>query len=177
MKDKFWEADPVMRDLPNEHELYRHFKGGIYEIITIARHTENLEELVIYRDVHNASKVFARPVAMFMSEVDHEKYPESDERFRFTKIEGRIDIVPESEPDPAADVPAALIKFLDAETYEEKLDVLVRIKNELDDEMIDAIAVSLDTEVNRGPVEERFSELKSYLLTMEKYENGGRLRP
>lgn len=159
-----------MRDIPKEHEVYRHFKGNLYEIVAIARHTETLEELVVYRDLHDASRIFARPLVMFMSEVDHLKYPDAKDRYRFTRIEGKVDITPTPVPDAAGDVSPSLIRFLDADTYEEKLDILLRMKNEVDDEMINAMAVSLDTEINKGPLEERFAELKSSLITMEKYE-------
>ncbi|MBP5471662.1 MAG: DUF1653 domain-containing protein [Lachnospiraceae bacterium] len=52
---------------PVEGELYRHFKGGLYRIVTIAQHTETQEGLVIYRSEDDPSKVWARPVTLFCS--------------------------------------------------------------------------------------------------------------
>lgn len=52
--------------------VYKHFKGNVYEVIGIARHSESLEELIIYRNVNNHMDMWARPKAMFLSkkEVD-----------------------------------------------------------------------------------------------------------
>ena len=65
---------------------YRHFKGGIYRVVDIAVHSENAEMLVIYKSVDDESKVWARPLEMFISEVDHLKYPEVKQKYRFEEI-------------------------------------------------------------------------------------------
>ena len=68
-------------------ERYRHFKGNIYVVIAIAVHTETMETMVIYQDEQESDKIWARPLEMFNSEVDHEKYPNEINKYRFTKIE------------------------------------------------------------------------------------------
>ena len=50
--------------------IYLHFKGGEYEVINFATHSETGEKLVIYRNLHNTSEVWARPVEMFAEKVD-----------------------------------------------------------------------------------------------------------
>ena len=61
-------------DLPALPELrlgrYRHYKGGEYEVIGVARHSETLEPLVVYRPLYNASGLWVRPHAMFFGEVE-----------------------------------------------------------------------------------------------------------
>ena len=66
-----------------ENNIYKHFKGGLVYVIGISKHTETMEELVIY--VHNG-KIWARPYDMFISEVDHNKYPDIKQKYRFEEV-------------------------------------------------------------------------------------------
>lgn len=66
-------------------EKYKHFKGFICDIIAVATHTETKEKFVVYKHDKD-DKVFARPYDMFISEVDHEKYPNVTQKYRFEKI-------------------------------------------------------------------------------------------
>lgn len=65
---------------------YRHFKGGMYLVTDIAVHSETAEPMVIYKSFNNLDLVWARPLSMFMSEVDHEKYPDVEQFMRFERI-------------------------------------------------------------------------------------------
>lgn len=66
---------------------YRHFKGGIYVVLTIAVHSESDEPLVIYQTLDRPDLVWARPISMFLSNVDHKKYPDAKQKKRFEPME------------------------------------------------------------------------------------------
>ena len=63
--------------------VYRHFKGNRYELIDIARHSETGEWMVVYRALYGEHGLWVRPLSMFLSAVDREKYPDCPQRLRF----------------------------------------------------------------------------------------------
>ena len=63
-----------------------------------------------------------------------------------------------------------VLEFLDADSYEQKLNILAELHHRITDEMITTMAIACDIEVNDGETEERYEELKNCLLTMEKFE-------
>lgn len=58
----------------------------LYEILGVAHHTETGEKLVVYRALYGEGKICARPLDMFLSETDHEKYPQAQQKFRFEPL-------------------------------------------------------------------------------------------
>lgn len=84
-------------DKPKAMEIYRHFKGGKYQIICIAENTETGKEEVVYRAMYEPFKIYARDLDMFMSPVDREKYPEAKQQNRFELYEGEEKITKEKE--------------------------------------------------------------------------------
>lgn len=72
---------PPLPDTPPGR--YRHYKGGTYEVIGVARHSETLEPLVVYRPVYDTSGWWVRPHAMFFGRV----VVDGEERARFERID------------------------------------------------------------------------------------------
>ena len=191
-----------MNQIPQAGEIYQHFKGKLYRIVTLATHTETGEQLVIYQALYGEFQVFASPLSMFLEKVDAKKYPDAAGKDRFMRIPmAEAAAVPQPvpapsenpvEPRPAAmpsenpvePRPAAassespvepqpdpgLLAFLDADSYEEKLEVFASLEGKVDLHMLNAIAASLDLELSEGSLEEQYDTLKSCLMTLERYE-------
>ena len=67
-------------------KMFRHFKGDLYLLIDIAEHTETREKMVIYKALYGTCGIYARPINMFLSEVDKVKYPNVTQKYRFEVV-------------------------------------------------------------------------------------------
>ena len=80
----------IDRNTPKAGEVYRHFKGYHYKIIVVGHHSETKERMVVYYDISSQNSSIdnpcIRPLEMFMSEVDHKKYPNATQKYRFEKV-------------------------------------------------------------------------------------------
>ena len=184
-----------MAFIPKPHEIYKHFKGDLYQITAIAEHTETGEQLVIYQALYGDFKTYARPLSMFVSRVDREKYPEAAQEFRFElqgpeadrqkresadsmeNSAGRTEEQPVPQPalqqdeqEGEAALDPLVLEFLDADSYEQRLNILAGLHHRITDEMITTMAIASDVEIEDGDTEERYEALKNCLLTLEKYE-------
>ena len=188
-----------MRPNPKPQEMYRHFKGNIYQIRCLAKHSETGEMMVVYQAMYDTFQIYVRPLAMFMEEVDVEKYPDARQQYRFELLQdselvsgsraveepvsGSQSVeepVKESDAGPEGtegaeevqqlNIDPLVMEFLEADTYEQRLNILAALRSRITDEMINTMAMAVDLEIKEGDVEERYEELRNCLLTFEKYE-------
>jgi hypothetical protein len=193
--------------IPRPGDIYNHFKDKPYQIITVATHTETKEQMVVYQALYGDYKTYVRPLEMFLSEVDHEKYPEAKQNYRFELKTTEKEPVKETEEAtikaapakavPTNAVPTAteeenpmkipddkiilhtsdgevnmlLLKFLDADSYTKKLEILTSNRKHMDDRLINDMAVSLDCAVDEGPLDQRISGLINCLQQMRRFED------
>lgn len=172
-----------MTNIPRPQQIYRHFKGNLYQIISLAEHTETGEELVIYQAMYGDFRIYARPLSMFMEKVDRAKYPDAAQKYRFEQVEmagEKQSLTAESSPSSAEpeqeekeempDIDPVVLQFLDAGTYGEKLTILASLHHRITDDMINTMAMAIDIEVKEGDIEERYEELRKCLLLYDKFE-------
>ncbi|WHE88633.1 DUF1653 domain-containing protein [Lachnoanaerobaculum gingivalis] len=144
-----------MRENPRPGEFYRHFKNKLYQIIAVATHSESKEQLVIYQALYGDFGVYARPLDMFLSEVDREKYPDIEQKYRFEKLENipeeskqitdrnseiNIEINNKTQQEESKDEQKNFfIDFLDADDYYTKKKILLANKENITDKQLDVI--------------------------------------
>ena len=177
-----------MRQTPKPFEVYRHFKGNMYQILAIAADSETGKPCVVYQAMYGEFKIYVRDLEMFLSETDKEKYPQAGQQYRFEKVtaqepsvsaEGAPESALQIKEDRSADfqpeeteteIDPAVLEYLEAESVDARLNILTSLHHRITDEMITTMAVVSDFEINEGPVETRYQELKNCLLMKQKFE-------
>ncbi|MCI9446817.1 MAG: DUF1653 domain-containing protein [Lachnospiraceae bacterium] len=206
---------------PRPGEKYLHFKNKLYQVIAVAHHAETGEKMVVYQALYGTFQSYVRPLSMFVSLVDKQKYPTAQQKYRFQWVEfkkagtelpkpkgaEKLPQEPEApveqaaekepskepvmeklpqEPGPSkentaqellSDRKAAestpeekMMAFFDADTIEEKYKILLGMRDDITDRMINNMAVVMDVVVEEGPLDLRYEELKACLRTMQRYE-------
>ena len=222
-----------MREI-RQGQFYRHFKGGLYQVMAIATHSETKEKMVVYQALYGDYGIYVRPYDMFVSEVDHEKYPQVKQVYRFTQVHpeeenARVEVesaleltnvdseqleIPDlkevenvqsmkspvqildpvemsakeppakepSEQEPPEQEPQAdginpiLLEFLDADTLEEKMHIMTFYRNQMDEALLNSIAISLDLVVDKKGLQETYDEIMNCLSMMKHFECTNRFR-
>ena len=175
-------------------EFYRHFKNRLYQIITVAFHSETGEAMVVYQALYGDFKTYVRPYDMFLSEVDHEKYPEVMQKYRFERVElspaikietsdqasedgVSTEITPLEEAGAAVhrDPSRAFLRFLEVDSYELRLECLKYLEQSGTQTELDSIYLVLDMKPESGTVKEQVEAIRRF-LTMQNHFDGNRLR-
>ncbi len=174
-------------------QIYRHFKGKLYQIICIAHHSENDEKLVVYQALYGKFGICARPYDMFLSEVDRDKYPDVKVKYRFELVgevsayeveEEKEEIVKEDSKKPLTnlegtttnkeeksgkDINPLLLDFLNAKSYSAKREIFSKMKN-ADDKLLNDIAVSLDFALPEGDLTTKYEAIYKCINTHARFE-------
>ena len=161
---------------PKANEIYKHFKGNMYQIVDIAIDSETGNELVIYRALYAPFTTYARELSMFMSKVDRDKYPSATQEYRFELVvfddatknrreaitpntsnseetPVRVNSVNENREVETVDERAAksgispvLLRFLETEGVAAQIECLTEIREQLTPEIMTSIEFSIGME-------------------------------
>lgn len=163
-----------MERIPKSGEFYRHFKNKLYQILTVAEHSETHEKLVIYQALYGDFKTYARPLQMFVSEVDHQKYPEVTQKYRFERVEltaevsgdGGKQIIEEKENVAVENVSSgAALELSKPQKGQKESDVLVESVN-LKAEEASTVPESMDDKMMAFFDSDDFEERYNILVSM-----------
>ena len=159
--------------------------------------------MVVYQALYGSFSVWVRPLSMFMEEVDHEKYPDAGQKYRFEPVnpgqtarepvpagekaeaivlgeDDEFDIIlldseEEDEPPAEAAVSPLLLEFLDTESFEERMAILQRMKGKAGQREVDSLCLCLDVKPSEGTIEEQLEDIKHCLRMQQRYD-ASRLR-
>lgn len=169
-----------MSRMPVAGERYRHFKGGEYEIVAIALHTETNEQMVVYKACYAPFQCFVRPLDQFVIPVDKEKYPMAAAEYRFERISPPSEQSPTKECSvsmeqgalngPSTAPTEGVLAFLNAATYEDKIMILIKNKETYTRDMLETMAASLDFELPPGDINDGIEYIKKSLEVKDRLE-------
>ena len=194
-----------MNRIPQPGTFYRHFKNKLYQVIAVATHSETGEKMVVYQALYGDYQVYVRPLEMFISPVDREKYPDVVQQYRFEQVfPGQMTVSQQNETPSAGqnarvwkngerDDQAVIVgydqeqqeetmdhewleRFLDADRLEDRLAVLKQMEGHVTQKELDCIFLSLDLQPETGKTKmEQIMDLRRHIQLLRRYD-GGRLR-
>lgn len=180
-----------MERIPKPGEFYRHFKDKLYQVLAVAKHTETGEQMVVYQALYGDYGVYVRPLSLFVSEVDHEKYPDVEQKYRFQKVVFKtsresehnqpVKETKEQKPgQPGGDsrepeLNPLIRQFVEAETFPQRMEILAAMKGQVRQEELDVLYVFLDLPQRSGDVGEQLRNIEKNLQMQREYD-GSRLR-
>ena len=194
-----------MNRIPQPGTFYRHFKNKLYQVIAVATHSETGEKMVVYQALYGDYQEYVRPLEMFISPVDREKYPDVAQQYRFEQVfPGQMTVSQQNETLSAGqnagvwkngerDDQAVIVgydqeqqeetmghewleRFLDADRLEDRLAVLKQMEGHVTQKELDCIFLSLDLQPETEKTKiEQIMDLRRHIQLLRRYD-GGRLR-
>lgn len=157
--------------IPKVSEFYDLAKDKKCQIIAVAPHTETKETMVVYQELYDVFGVYVSPLPIFLEKINLKKELEKEVKKEVKKEIKKIEdtFVAKNAGE------SYMIKFLDAKTYKERIEILDMIKPYCTESILQNFAVSLDMNLSGNELEEQFIEFRKALALRMKYE-AGRLR-
>lgn len=162
------EVTNMERVIPKPGEKFLDTDKKPYQILCVANGVETKEKMLVYQALYGEFECFVRPLGMFMEEAASKKQQEketlktADVKEELPKREAVT--YENNQADPA------LLQFLDADTLEEKYQVIKSLGNSITNRLIDDFAVTLDLVIPDGEVDIRYQQLLSSVRTLQKFE-------
>lgn len=177
-----------MNNIPRQGEIYKHYKGNLYQITAVAMHTETEEMMVVYQALYGEFKYYTRPLKMFTEQVNIKGkkinrfslinfYNTSDKNIDNVAIydettECAIEDRLEDESSYEYDEQYSLMGFLDAKTYTDKMNILkeMRSNGELNEQLLRNCAMSIDCAIDEDGLDEQYHAIMNCLRMLSKFE-------
>lgn len=170
-----------MEQIPKTGERYRDVKGSLYQVVVIAEDVQTKENQVVYQALQDDYKVYAQPVCSFLKCMTEFKVHKPQTVAPQTVIPQAVSPQESSQQYSKTtvgeeEINPYLLKFLEADSFDEKYNILVSMSDAVTDRLIDDIAIVMDIVVPEGPLLKRYDDLKRAVRTRQHYEFSNRLR-
>ena len=146
------------RQIPKPGERYTDANEHPYQILCVASNDETKEKMVVYQALYGEFECFVRPLGEPVG-----KKQASDEPLK-TSFAAKPEENSEEQADPV------LLQFLDADTLEQKYQIIKSLRATITNRLIDDFAVTLDLVIPEGDVDIRYQQLLSGVRTLQKFE-------
>lgn len=192
--------DNMKNNIPRQGEIYKHYKGNLYQITAVAMHTETEEMMVVYQALYGDFKYYTRPLKMFMEQVDLKGkkinrftlinfynsskdeinnidnvaiYNEADsynEESTYSNKEYMGSLSDAFDNDSEREY--SLMGFLDAKNYTDKMNILkeMRSNGSLNEQILRNCAMSIDCVVDEDGIDEQYYAIMNCLKMLSKFE-------
>ena len=165
--------------MPGIGEFYRDKAGGLYQITAVAVNAIDKGRMIVYQELFGSFLVYVLPAELFLAGFERAKeeritVPEAGkfpEKEREDAVGMRNVSKKDGAPAQTTGIHAGLLEFLDARTYQQKLEILQGMRDKLSDRVLDDIGMSLDLTVDDKPAEEKYLVIRNYLKTQIRFED------